>query len=106
MDEVGSSTLQTLTCRVPTVTNLFPIQTMWLILLTHLLLAYSVAAPVRALMLQIYRKPSFENPKLARYRESGLKAKQLTPYVWSVNELRGVSDGASEAVEKMRTRGL
>jgi hypothetical protein len=50
-------------------------------LLTHLLLAYSVAAPVRWLTVQIYRKPSFTEPKLARYRESGLNAKQLTPKV-------------------------
>jgi hypothetical protein len=61
---------------------------------------------VRELMLHTYKKPSFEEPKLARYRESGLKAKQLTPNVWSARDVRGVSDGASAAVEKMRTRGL
>jgi hypothetical protein len=54
----------------------------------------------------MYKKPSFEEPKLARYRESGLKAKQLTPKVWSARDVRGVSDGASAAVENMRTRGL
>jgi hypothetical protein len=57
-------------------------------------------------MLQMYRKPSVEKPKLARYRESGLKARQLTPMVCSGRDVRGVSEGTSEAVEKMRTRGL
>ena len=61
---------------------------------------------MRALMLQMYKKPSLEEPRLARYFESGLKAKQLTPKVWSERDVRGVSEGASEDVEKMRTRGL
>lgn len=105
--ELGSSTLHTLTCRVPTlqlgqlsakggchsptkvkelgdrmldvfedvhgkingtyVIRLFPIQAILLILLVHLLLACSVAAPVRELILHIYKNPSLAEPKLARY---------------------------------------
>lgn len=74
--------------------------------LTHLLLAWRVAAPVRELMCQMYRKPSLAEPRLARNRESGLKATQLTPKVWSVSDERGVSQGASGEAEKMSTRGL
>jgi len=76
---------------------------MWL---THLLLACSVAAPVRGLICHTYRKPSLDEPKLARKRESGLKATQFTPKVWSESEVSGVSEGASGAAEKMSTRGL
>ena len=101
-----SSTFQTLTCRTPTVTNLFPIHAIRLIWLTHLLLACSVAAPVRELMCHMYKKPSLAEPKLARKRESGLKATQLTPKVWSEREVSGVSEAASDEAEKMSTRGL
>lgn len=76
-----SSIFQTLTWRTPTVTSLFPIHAIRLMWLTHLLLACSVAAPVRELMCQMYKKPSLAEPKLARKRESGLKATQLTPKV-------------------------
>lgn len=57
-------------------------------------------------MLQTYKKPSLAEPKLARYRESGLKATQFTPKVWSEREVKGVSEGASAEVENIRTRGL
>lgn len=69
MDEFGSSIFQILTNRVPTlycvreesstwldgtyVTSLLPIHAMRFMLLTHLLLAYNEAAPVRLLMLQM-----------------------------------------------------
>lgn len=43
---------------------------------------------------------------LARYRESGLKATQLTPYWCSIRDVNGVSDGASDELAKMSTRGL
>ena len=43
---------------------------------------------------------------LARYRESGLKATQLTPKECSAREVKGVSEGASVALEKMSIRGL
>lgn len=46
--------------------TLLPIQAMLFMLLTHLLLAYSDAAPVRELMLQMYKKPSLTQPKLAK----------------------------------------
>jgi hypothetical protein len=88
------------------VIKLEPIQAIRLMLLVHLLLECRVAAPVRELMLQIYRKPSFEEPRLARYCESGEKARHLTPKEWSAIEVRGVSEGASGAVEKISTRGL
>jgi hypothetical protein len=65
-----------------------------------------VAAPVRELMCQTYKKPSLAEPKVARKRESGLKATQFTPKVWSDREVRGVSEGASDEAEKMSTRGL
>ena len=86
--------------------RLVPIQAILLMLLVHLLLECSVAAPVRELMLQMYKKPSFEEPRLARYCESGEKARHLTPKVWSAIDVRGVSEGASDAVEKISTRGL
>jgi hypothetical protein len=54
----------------------------------------------------MYRKPSFADPRLARYLESGLKAMQFTPKVCSESDVRGVSEGASEEVEKTSTRGL
>jgi hypothetical protein len=76
---------------------------MWL---THLLLACSVAAPVRELMCQMYKKPSLDEPKLARKRESGLKATQLTPKLWSERDVRGVSEGESAEAENISTRGL
>jgi hypothetical protein len=57
-------------------------------------------------MCQMYRKPSFADPRLARYLESGLKAMQFTPKVCSESDVRGVSEGASEEVEKTSTRGL
>jgi len=79
---------------------------MRLMLLVHLLLAYNDAAPVRELMLHMYKKPSLEKPRLARYSESGEKAKHLTPKVWSESDVRGVSGAASRAVEKIKTRGL
>jgi hypothetical protein len=88
------------------VIRLVPIQAIRLMLLVHLLLECSVAAPVRELILQMYRKPSFEEPKLARYCESAEKATHLTPKVWSAIEVSGVSEGASDAVEKINTRGL
>lgn len=74
--------------------------------LVHLLLECSVAAPVRELMLQMYRNPSFAEPRLARYCESGEKATHRTPNVCSDSDVRGISEGASEAVEKTSTRGL
>lgn len=49
------------------VIRLFAIQAIRLMLLVHLLLECSVAAPVRELMFQTYRKPSLEEPRLARY---------------------------------------
>jgi hypothetical protein len=88
------------------VTKLVPSQAIRFTLLVHLLLECSVAAPVRELMFQMYKKPSFEEPKLARYCESGEKARHLTPKVWSAIDVRGVSEGASDAVEKISTRGL
>jgi hypothetical protein len=88
------------------VIRLVPIHAIRLILLVHLLLECRVAAPVRELMLQMYKKPSLAEPKLARYCESGEKARHLTPKVWSAIDVRGVSDGASDAVEKISTRGL
>jgi hypothetical protein len=57
-------------------------------------------------MLQIYKKPSLAVPRLAKYFESGLKATQRTPKVWSGRDVKGVSDGASGAVENISTRGL
>lgn len=75
-------------------------------LLVHLLLACSVAAPVRELTLQMYRKPSLGEPKLAKYCESGEKARHLTPKECSDRAVSGVSEGASGAVEKINTRGL
>lgn len=88
------------------VMRLVPIQAMRLMLLVHLLLECRVAAPVRELILQMYRNPSLEEPRLARNCESGEKATHLTPKVWSVRAVRGVSEGASGAVEKISTRGL
>ena len=57
-------------------------------------------------MCHMYKKPSLAEPKLARKRESGLKATQLTPKVWSEREVSGVSEAASDEAEKMSTRGL
>jgi hypothetical protein len=45
-------------------------------------------------------------PKLARYRESGLKATHLMPKVCSVRTERGISEEASFAIEKIKTLGL
>lgn len=47
------------------VIRLFPIHIMLLMVLVHLLLACSLAAPVLD-MRHIYRKPSFGEPKVAR----------------------------------------
>lgn len=85
--------------------RLVPIQAILFMLLVHLLLACRFAAPVRGLMLQTYRKPSLGEPRLARYCESGDQARHLTPKVCSERAVRGVSEGASGAVEKIRTRG-
>ena len=49
------------------VIRLEPSQAILLILLVHLLLANNVADPVREFILQMYRKPSLAEPKLARY---------------------------------------
>ena len=86
--------------------SLLPIHVMRLMLLTHLLLAYREAAPVRGLTDHMCKKPSLADPRLARKRESGLKATQLTPKVWSDKDVSGVSEDASSAVEKISTRGL
>jgi hypothetical protein len=83
------------------VMSLFPIHVIRLMLLTHLLLECNVAAPVRGLIFQTYRKPSCAVPMLARYRESGLKATQLTPNECSARAVKGVSEGASGALESV-----
>jgi hypothetical protein len=46
------------------------------------------------------------HPKLARYRESGLKATHLIPKVCSVRIASGMSEEASFAIEKIKTLGL
>lgn len=86
--------------------RLAPIHAILFILLVHLLLACKLAAPVRVFTFQTYRKPSLGEPRLARYCESGDQARHLTPKVCSERAVRGVSDGASYAVEKISTRGL
>ena len=88
------------------VIRLVPIHAILFILLVHLLLACKLAAPVRELTFQTYRNPSFGEPRLAKYCESGDQARHLTPKVCSASAVRGVSEGASYAVEKISTRGL
>lgn len=79
--KLGSSVRHILTCLVPTVIRLEPSQAILLMLLVHLLLANNVADPVREFILHMYRKPSLDEPKLARYWESGLKETHRTPNV-------------------------
>ena len=55
---------------------------------------------------QIKRNPSLGLPSVAKYSESGLKAKLHTPKVCSLRIDKGTSGKASRAVENIRTRGL
>ena len=73
----------------------------------HLLQACNVAIPFFPLIAHIYKNPSFVAPKLARYREFGLKDTARTPKVCSVRAVSGVSvmELVSE-VENISTRGL
>lgn len=72
----------------------------------HLFAECNLAAPVFKLMAQIKRNPSFVSPKVAKYCELGLNERLLTPKLCSTRMDKGISDGASFAVEKIRTRGL
>lgn len=84
---------------------LFPIQPISLITLVHLLLECSLAAPFLVFIVQTWRKPSFNVPKLARNFVSALNAKARTPYVCSFRIERGVSDDVC-CRQNMRTLGL
>lgn len=88
------------------VTNDWPTQLMSRTKDVHLLAEWSLADPFLMLTAQINKNPSFTFPKVARYCESGLKARLRTPKVWSFKIDRGISDRASLAVEKIKTRGL
>lgn len=83
-----------------------PIQHMSRMKDVHLFVECNFAAPVRRLIAQTKRNPSFTSPKVARYCELELKARLRTPNECSVKAVRGISRGASGAVEKSSTRGL
>lgn len=72
----------------------------------HLFVECSLAAPVRKLICQTKRNPSFISPRVAKYCELELNARLRTPKECSVKAVRGISRGASGAVEKIKTRGL
>lgn len=65
---------------------------MSLIMLVHLLLECSFAAPFLGFIAHTCKKPSFIDPSVARKSESGLKATAFTPYVCSLKIERGDSD--------------
>jgi hypothetical protein len=63
----------------------------------------SLADPVLELIAQTKRNPSFISPRVAKYWESGLKAKLRTPKLCSVMIERGMFEESSR--EKINTLG-
>jgi hypothetical protein len=88
------------------VTSDWPTQHMSRMNDVHLFAECNLAEPFLRLIAQIKRNPSFMVPKVARYVESGLKARLRTPNVCSESMESGTSGEASLAVEKIKTRGL
>lgn len=81
----------------------FPTHVIPLIILVHLLLACSLAAPLLD-MAQMNRNPSFGVPRVARYLPSGLNTTAVTPNVCSLSMTSGTSEDSWRL--NIKTRGV